>query len=371
MRIVFAGGGTGGHFFPILAVAREARRIADQERILDLSLYYLGPDAYRPEDLKPDQIVFVPVRTGKLRRYRSMENFFDFFRTVAGILRALWVMFLIMPDVVFSKGGYGSFPTLVAARLYRIPVLIHESDALPGRVNRWAGAFATRVAVAFPEAAAYFPKDRTVLTGIPIRNRILGGTPDSARESLGVFSNRPVLLVTGGSQGAARINHAVVQILAKLMEEYEVIHQTGVATFEDVRLETRSVLDGREPYYHLAPFFDEEKLRSAYVLADLVVSRAGAGAIFELAARAKPSILIPLGHAAQDHQRANAYAYANTGAAAVIDEENLTPSVLLNEIRKLMSDRDARTAMAESARRFARLDAAENIARDILAIGLH
>lgn len=372
MRIVFTGGGTGGHFFPILEVAREIKRITEAERILDVQLLYFGPEPFDPEVLRMENIIFNRIPAGKIRRYFSLQNLVDLFRTAAGIIQALWKMFLVMPDVVFAKGGYGSFPTLLAARVYRIPVIVHDSDAVPGRVNRWAGKWVKRIAIAFPSAAAYFPKERTALTGTPVRRRILGGNREQARETFGTFSERPVILVTGGSQGARVINETVAQILKELTSHYEVIHQAGTANFEDVQLETAPIIEGGgEPYYHLIAFLDEARLRAAFTLADLVISRAGGTAIVEIAAWGKPAIIIPIKGSAQEHQRENAYAYAERGAAVVIEVDNLTPSLLLNEIQKLMQDPERRRKMGEAARAFSRPDAAEAIAKEIIALGLH
>lgn len=372
MRIVFTGGGTGGHFFPILAVAREIKRIAEEERILDIQLFYFGPEEFAPELLRAEDVIFSHVSAGKIRRYFSLQNFIDLAKVAFGILEALWKMFPVMPDVVFAKGGYGSFPTLLAARIYRIPVMIHESDAVPGRVSQWAGRFAARIAVAFAAASEHFPEGRVALTGVPVRKRILGGNKEQARETFGVFSQQPVLFVTGGSQGAHIINQTIVAILKELLGQYEIIHQAGEKNFDDLRLETASLLEGGgERSYHLVSFLDEEKMRAAYLLADLVVSRSGATALFEIAAWGKPAIVIPIKNSAQGHQRENAYHYGRTGAAVVIEEDNLTPSVLFNEIQKLLADPERRARMSQAARAFARPDGAEVIAKEILLLGLH
>ena len=372
MRIVFTGGGTGGHLYPIAAVVRELKRIAEDERILDIQLYYLGPEREAPPMLAAEDVVSAYIPAGKIRRYASIENFIDIARTGWGLLVGLWRMFLIMPDVVFAKGGYGSFPTLAAARIYRLPVVAHESDAVPGRVSRWAGKWAVRVAIAFPGATAYFPQGRAALLGVPVRSRIVGGEREQARDVLGVYSERPVVFVTGGSQGAVLLNRTVIQILPNLLEHYEIIHQTGEKNIEDVRLETMPLTEGGgERYYHPLGSLTEEQTRSAFALADLVVSRAGATSVYEIAANARPAILVPIKISAQDHQRANAYAYAGQGAAVVIEEDNLTPSLLRHEIGRLIADPERRGRMADAARAFARPDAAKVIARELLTIGLH
>ncbi len=372
MRIAFTGGGTGGHLYPIIAVAREVKRIAEGERILDLELYYFGPDAIPADLVGAEDLIVTRITAGKIRRYFSLLNFIDAFKIVFGIVEALWKMLLVMPDIVFCKGGFGSFPVTLAARLYRIPVVVHESDSIPGIVNRWAGRWARRVAISFAGAAKYFPPARTALIGVPVRGRIIGGNRESAREVFGVFSSRPVMLALGGSQGSDILNRTLIEVLRPLVEEFEVIHSTGPKNIEDVRLETAPILEGGGAvYYHPFGFMSEDEMRGAFALADIVVSRAGATAIYEIAANAKPAILIPIKIAAQDHQKANAYEYARRQAAIVIEEDNLTPSVLFHEVRKLNADTGRRRRMAEAARSFARVDAAEIIAKELLTLGLH
>lgn len=371
MRILFTGGGTGGHLFPVIAVAREVKRLAEEKRILDIQLYYIGPDDFASAELQEEDIHSFAVWSGKARRYFSLKNIADTLKLAAGILRALWKLFVIMPDVIFSKGGYGAIPTLTAGRIFRIPIIIHDSDAVPGVVSRWSAKFAKRIAVSYASAGAFFPLEKTALTGTPIRKRALGGNPDEARELLGVYSKDPVLFFIGGSQGAQKINDALIGILPELLKKYEVIHHTGKANYEGVWLETRSIEENApKGKYHPIAFLSEPQLRAAYTIADLVISRASSG-IFEIAAAGKPSILVPIRKSAQDHQRENAYQYAKTGAAVVIEEDNLTPHLLLNEIEKLIGNREQLQKMSEAAQKFARVDAAELIAEEILKLGVH
>lgn len=371
MRILFTGGGTGGHFFPIIAVAREIKRLAEEKRILDIQLYYIGPDDFASNDLKDEEILSFTIWSGKVRRYFSVRNALDSVKLAIGIVHALWKLFIIMPDVIFSKGGYGAIPTLIAGRMFRIPIVIHDSDAIPGVVTQWSAKFAKRIAISYASAAKFFSREKIALTGTPIRKRTLGGNPDEARELLGVYSKDPILFFIGGSQGAQKINDAIIGILPELLKKYEVIHQAGKANYEDVRLETRTV-EEKTPKgkYHPIAFLSEPQLRAAYTIADFVVSRASSG-IFEIAAAGKPSILIPIKKSAQDHQRENAYQYAKTGAAIVVEEDNLTPHLLLNEIEKLMGDRGRLQKMSEEAQKFARVDAATLIADEVLKLGIH
>lgn len=372
MRVVFTGGGTGGHFFPIIAVIRELKRIAEDEQILDLELFYMGPEEPWLGALRQEEVVIYKIKTGKMRTYSSIENFFDVFKTGLAILKAIWNMYIIYPDALFSKGGYGALPGVVAAIIFRIPIIIHESDSVPGKVNRFTARFATRIGIAFTSAEKYFPPTKTALVGIPVRKRILGGNRQQARENMSIFSDRPVLAFMGASQGSEHLNDAVLGILKELTDEYEVVHQTGATHFEGVNGEASVILEyGHKERYHPFGFMDELQIRDFYIASDMLVSRAGASSIFEIAAWGKPSLLIPLQHAAQHHQLRNAYEYAAIGACQILEESNLTPHILLSEIKKIIDNTERMKQMSEAAQRFSRIDADEIIAREILKIALH
>ena len=372
MRILFTGGGTGGHFFPLLAVIRELKRIAEEERILDLELYYMGPDNFGMDFLKEEGVAIIPVFAAKWRRYPAAENFLDLVRAPLGILQGLWNVWLLVPDAVFSKGGYGAMPAVAAAAVFRIPIIIHESDSVPGKVNLFSRRFASRVGIAFAGAAKYFPEEKSALIGVPLRRRILFGNRDEAREAFDIYSTAPVVGIIGASQGAEKLNAAVLGVLKSLTESYEILHQTGEPNLEDVKGEGSVILEfGRKERYHPVGFMDELGIRDFYAACDLIVSRAGASSIFEIAAYGKPAILIPLSHAAQNHQWENAYEYAAGGAAVILEEPNLTPHLLFAEIKKLIDDPQMLRRMGEAAKRFARPDSAELIAREILKLGVH
>lgn len=376
MRILFTGGGTGGHFFPILALIREIRQVAEEKRIVDLEMFYMSPDEFGRRLLDEEGVARVRVLSGKWRRAPSpgdtAKNIADLVRLALGMVQAVWNVFLIMPDVVFSKGGYGALPAVIASVIFRIPIMVHESDAIPGKVNLLSARFAARLGIAFPAAAKYFPQDKTALVGIPVRRRILGGRRDDARERFDIFSSLPVVGIIGASQGAMRINDALLSALKDLTDSYEIVHQTGARHFEDVRAEASVILEFvHRERYRAAGFLDEDGMRDFYAVSDLVVSRAGASSIFEIASHGKPSLLIPLAGAAQNHQWENAYEYAASGAAAILEEANVTPHILAAEIKKLMDDPKRMRQMGEAAKNFARPDAAEVIAKEILKLGVH
>ncbi len=369
MKILFTGGGSGGHFYPLIAIAEELRRISKEERLIAPLLFYMAPEPYDKHLLFENEITYVPITAGKLRRYLSLKNVTDLFKTLWGILKALLHVFRIFPDVVVGKGGYGSLPALIAARIFNIPVLIHESDTVPGRVNRWAGGFAKRISVSFAEAASYFPQDKVAHTGNPIRHALMEGK--TVADSLGLSGSVKVILILGGSLGSVILNESVMTILPELLERYEIIHQTGRNNFEDIRARTRVLLE-HHPFterYHPLPYLSTSLMQTAGLSADLIISRAGS-TIFEIANWGKPSILIPIADSNGDHQRENAYTYMQHGATLVMEEQNLQPAILLSEIEKLFENKERYEHLKEAAMRFAKGDAAEVIAREILEMAL-
>src|SRR6185503_14990700 len=311
MKILFTGGGTGGHFYPIIAVTEAIEDLVRAQKLIDPELYYAAPSPYDSEMLRAHNITFVHINAGKLRRYFSLLNVFDFIKTGWGIIRSLFTIFFIYPDVVFSKGGYASFPTLLAARLFDIPVIIHESDAVPGKVNVWAAKFAKKIAVSYPEAAAFFPKEKVAYTGNPMRKSSRLPEKEGALEFLKLQPTVPVLLVLGGSQGAVALNEAILSSLPQLVASYQVIHQTGSANITDVEGRARLILEGSAHTDRYKPFayLNDLALRMSAGITSLVISRAGS-TIFEIATWGVPSIIIPLPGAAEDHQTKNAFSYA-------------------------------------------------------------
>lgn len=371
MKILFTGGGTGGHFYPIIAVAEALNDLARERKLLEPQLYYAAPDPYDKEMLLANNITFVPTAAGKVRRYFSLMNFFDLFKTGWGILRSMLRIFFLYPDVVFGKGGYAAFPTLLAAKVFRIPVIIHESDAEPGKVNRWAGKFATKIAVSFPEAAPSFPKGRVAHTGNPIRKAVLLPAREGMHEYFKLNREIPTIYVTGGSQGAQALNEGILAALPQLLNKYQIIHQTGTDNLEEVMGRARVVM-GDNPYlerYHPMGYLNDLATRMAAGASSLVISRAGS-TIFEIASWGVPSILVPLPNAAEDHQTKNAYAYARAGACAVIEQQNLTPGLLLSEVSRILDHENIKHAMGNAARNFARADAASIIASALLDIAI-
>ena len=373
MKILFTGGGTGGHFYPIIAVVQSLREEAKARKILMPSLYYMAPTKYNPRALFDNELEFIYVPAGKMRRYFSLLNISDIFKTISGCMAAILKMYSIMPDVVFGKGGYASFPALFAARFLWIPVVIHESDSQPGRVSAWAAKFAKKIAISYESAGKYFKTDKNKIafTGNPIRPEIAQPLVNGAHEFLQLEQNTPTILVLGGSQGSQAINDVIIEALPDLLNRYQIIHQTGKNNLKEIKITSTMILKDH-PYsyrYHPFDYLNELALRMSAGAADIVVSRAGS-TIFEIASWGKPSIIIPLPNSISHDQTANAFAYAQTGAAAVIEENNMTSHVLIEEIDRIYDNQSIKRVMSQKAKDFARPESAKLIADAILDIAL-
>lgn len=358
-KVLFTGGGTGGHIMPIIAIGRELKKL-DAE----IELHYIGS--------KSDCIFLSrngfkthAIAAGKMRRYFSFQNFIDLpFKIPFGFLQGFFLLLFIRPDLVFSKGGTGSLPITYCARILRVPVFIHESDMVPGLSNKISSKWAKKVFVSF-EKTEYFRRGKMIVVGNPIRKDLLGGNMEDARKSLNLASQRPAVLVLGGSQGAESINELVLLALNDLLESYEVVHVAGPNNYRKNMIELKIILLNRslEKYYHLYEFLNQVQLKNAYLASSIIVSRAGSGSIFEIAAFGKPSILIPLPSSANNHQSKNAYEYYEAGSCIVVEQESLSSSFLISEIRNVISQSKK---MGGAALKFAKPDAAEDIAREIL-----
>ena len=365
MKILFTGGGTGGHVFPLVAIAREIRRIYPKK---DLEFYYVGPkDEFGLILLSQEDFIIKTIVSGKIRRYFSWKNFVDIaFKIPFGVIQSFFLLLSIKPDLVFSKGGSGSIAVTYSARFLGKPVFLHESDVVPGLSNQTTAKWAKKIFISFPKTE-YFDPEKTTLTGNPIRKEILEGDKQTAVELFNLTLSKPVLLFIGGSQGAETINDFVLDILNELLKDYEVIHVTGTQNVGEISAEAQVVEDkDMDKYYHPVGFLDEKKIKHAYKASDLIISRSGAGSIFEIAAVGKPSILIPLPSAAGDHQSKNAYAYAQTGASMVMEQENLTPNFFMENIQLLFLHPEKLEEMKQAALAFAKPLAARAVAREIL-----
>lgn len=349
---------------PLVTVAKKIK-----EKVPGCEFIFMGPDGKMEKEIMGKSgIGTKKVMAGKMRRYFSLMNLADIIKIPIGIIQALIHLLIFMPDAIFSKGGYASLPVVLAGWAYRIPILIHESDANPGMANSMLAKFSKRVAVSYPQAEEYFPADQVVLTGNPIREEIRNGDKSRARATFHLTDSKKVIFVVGGSQGAKSINNKILNILPELLRAYQVIHQTGNANFEEVKhvAGELGIKAGHEGYYPIGFYGDE--ISDILAVSDLVISRASANTISEIAACGKPSILIPLSNSANDHQRMNAYAIAKNGGCVVLEENNLGEHMLIEKINEIMSNEELRAKLSKNIQAFYHADATEKIAEGVLGM---
>jgi len=374
-RILVTGGGTGGHINPIVAVAVELQTEALRQNI-PLKIRYVGSTEKKYRDnLKENGVEIRTILGSKLRRYFSWANVVDIPKFAISLCQALFHLLLFMPGVVFSKGGPGSIPVVLAAKFYRIPIVIHESDSVPSVTGMITSKFAKVIATSFESAGPYFrgKKGRVIFTGNPIRSPLLKEniSQSQAKAFLEFNMDLPLVLVLGGSQGAEFINDFILDNLSDILKLTQVFHQTGVKNYEKVLGEfgvIRKDLSDIEISRYKAVDYFERDISIALTASDVVISRSGASGIYEIAAFGRPSILIPITNSANNHQLYNALEYSKSGAAIVFEEENLLPHLFLERLKELFSDPNKLTEMSKATAKFYRPDAALKLAQILLTI---
>jgi UDP-N-acetylglucosamine--N-acetylmuramyl-(pentapeptide) pyrophosphoryl-undecaprenol N-acetylglucosamine transferase len=364
MKVVFTGGGSGGHVIPLVAVAREIRRIYPQK---NLELFYIGPrDPLSLVYLSEEDFHMKSILAGKIRQYFDVRNFIDIvWNMPIGFIQSIFLLMSIKPILVVTKGGTGSIQVTYAAKLLGIPVYVHESDVVPGRSNQKAYKWAKKVFTSFNKTE-YFDEKKVSVIGNPIRKEIMEGSRDEAKTLFNLSYAKPVLFFMGGSQGAEALNDFVLDTLQPLLEKYEIIHMTGTNNFKEVTAESDFIAQKELlNFYHPYAFLDEERIKHAYAASDMIIARAGSGSIFEIAAVGKASILVPL-PGAGDHQAKNAYQYAQNGASLVVEQDNLAPNFFLENLELIFLNKQKLQAMQQAALAFAKPLAAKALAREIL-----
>jgi UDP-N-acetylglucosamine--N-acetylmuramyl-(pentapeptide) pyrophosphoryl-undecaprenol N-acetylglucosamine transferase len=368
LTVVFAGGGTGGHTAAGLAIAAALRaRLGAGVRFA-----WIGSRAGVEATWVPAAgIPYHAIPTGKLRRQLAWRNVTDLaVRVPAGLGRAFTLLVGLRPDVVVATGGFVAVPTAVAGAILRRPLLVHEQVVVPGLANRLIGRLADRIAVAFAASASAFPAAKVVVTGNPIRPELLAGRRDRAFARFGLDPTAPLTYVTGGALGAHRVNRVVGAALAPLLQVTQLVHQCGDNVQGDLawlRGEAERLPPPLGARYCAVAYVGEE-LGDLFAAASLVVGRAGAGTVTELAALGLPAILVPLPGARGDEQTANARVLVDADAAVLLREQELTPERLVGEVRALLADPGRLRAMGARARDLATPDAAERLVDLILAL---
>ena len=324
-RIILTGGGTAGHVTPNIALLPRLKE-------LGYDIQYIGSyTGIEKELIEPFGIPYHGISSGKLRRYFSVQNFTDPFRVLKGFREAHKLIRQLKPDVIFSKGGFVSVPVVLAGKRCKVPVIIHESDMTPGLANKIAIPSAAKVCCNFPETLKSLPEGKAVLTGSPIRQELLSGNKIAAMDMCNLTSDKPVILVIGGSLGAVAVNNAVREALPELLKDFQIIHLCGKGKMD----ESLKDVEGYCQFEYI-----KNELRNLFALADIVISRAGANAICELLALHKPNLLIPLSaNASRGDQILNARSFERQGFSLVLEEEQLTKETLLNAVKTLYENR--------------------------------
>lgn len=331
-RIVLTGGGTAGHCTPNLALLPYLQGA-------DYEVAYIGSIGGIERRLVADyNIPYEAIETGKLRRYFDPKNFSDPFRVIRGYHEAHKFLKEFQPDVVFSKGGYVGVPVVHAAHRLHIPCIIHESDMTPGLANKLCLPFAAKVCCNFPETLQNLPASKAVLTGTPIRDELFHGDPAKGREMCGFTQDKPVLMVIGGSLGAASVNKTIRDNLDALLERFQIVHLCGKDKMDNLLL----TLEGYKQFEYV-----KDELKDLYAMADVVISRAGANAICELLALKKPNLLVPLPTGRGD-QKLNAASFEAQGYSVVVQDDDL-PDVILDKLDALYANRAQYTAAMEKS----------------------
>ncbi|MDW8058700.1 MAG: undecaprenyldiphospho-muramoylpentapeptide beta-N-acetylglucosaminyltransferase [Thermomicrobium sp.] len=367
VRVVIGGGGTGGHTVPALAALEVLRRLAPVE------ILWIGSrTGVERRMVTRAGLSFRWIPTGKLRREPTLRTLVDLAAVPVGTLVAAGLVRAFRPHVVFGTGGYVSVPVVLAGWLNRVPIVIHEQTATVGLATRIAARFADAVAISFESTRAYLPRHpRVVHTGLPIREQLLHGDAERARARFGLDPSIPLLYVTGGVLGAHALNRLVAEALPELVQVVQVIHQCGPQRINgDLPrlLARRAALPAALRHrYSVVEFLDED-LADVLAAADLVLGRAGASTVAELAALGKPAVLVPLPGARGNEQLLNARQLAATGSAVVVEQHDLTPAGLVAIVRDLVVDRNELGRRGALARALAVPDAAERLARLILSV---
>jgi len=324
-KIILTGGGTAGHVTPNIALIPTLQAKG-------FEVHYIGSkDGLERDLVKAAGIPYHSISAGKLRRYMDLKNITDIFRVIKGFGGAVGVIRRVKPDIVFSKGGFVTVPVLAAARMLKVKSVAHESDITPGLANRLSQPFVNKICVSFPETLKHLPERKGVLTGSPIRPELLTGNRQKGLQLCKWPSgSKPVVLVTGGSQGASVINACVRETLPQLLEQFRIVHLCGKGNLSGLTF----------PGY--AEFeYVQEGLADLFALADIVISRAGANTLFELLALKKPNLLIPLTkEASRGDQLLNAESFLQQKFSKVLPEGEMTPERLLKDVELLYNEKE-------------------------------
>ena len=354
MKIILAGGGTGGSVTPLLAIVQELRKQKPE-----IGFLFIGTRKGVPEKdlVRAQGIQYKSIFSGKLRRYFSLRNCIDPFLILFGFIQSFFIILRFKPGAIVSAGGFVCVPVAWAGWLLRIRIFIHQQDIIPGLANKLIAPLAKKITISFEKSLNDFNKTKTVLTGNPVRSWILKGHRQAAVKRFNLEDNLPTLLVIGGGTGAKKINEIIIKIVPELVKFCQIIHLTGQKQGQMSNVKCQ--MSERCHQYE----FLKQDMSDAYAAADLVISRAGMGVLTELSVLGKPTILIPI---PDSHQESNAKYFVDQKAVILMNQKDLTPEILLNKIGSLVSSADQRAILSLNISKLGHLNAAQKIARIVL-----
>lgn len=361
MRVLFVGESAAGHLSPIIAVYEEIKKIVFGQEAEHLKFMLITTESHFLKEIFEE--TGIPYKIIKAPK-GIMSGLYG----LASFLQTIYYVFDFMPDVIFSKGGRVSLPVLISGWIFRIPIIIHESDAVVRPMDEFMFRFARKVAISFESTKEVYGSPKAFFTGNPVRDFISRGSKEKAIADFILKNDKPVILIMGGSEGAEEINNLVLEIIPDLLKKYQIIHQCGIGNYDKIKSAMESMNISNLNDYHLFPFF-KKRIADAYAACDLIISRAGANTVSEIMAVAKPSILIPLASAVSDKQTKNAHYYSQAGAAILVSEKNLKPHLFLAIIEDLLKSDLKIMEMKKAARTLARPEAARKIAEETIKLG--
>jgi len=352
IKIILSGGGTGGSVSPLLAIAQEIKKMKP-----DADFLFVGTKNGIPERamIKPlSYIKYQSISSGKLRRYFSLQNFLDLFLILKGFIQSFLVISRFKPKAILSAGAFVSVPLTWAAWILRVPVFIHQQDIRSGLANKLMARISKKITVSFEESLKDFPQIKTTLIGNPVSSQILTGDRQKAIKKFDLKSDWPCLLITGGGTGALEINQAIEEIIFDLVKFCQIVHLTGPQKKSKIFIHNN---------YHQLEFLPQEDLADIYLYVDLVVSRAGLGALTELSALKKPALILPI---SGSHQELNANYFAERKAIVLLKNKKINSQELLSKIRELILDNKQRALLSLNISKLASIDAGREIGKIIL-----
>lgn len=367
MRVLFTGESLKGYLYPIVAVYEKLKELENKSSEPLETMLISSESHFLQEMIGGTGLSYKVIQAAKQRNSFSPLIIVDFFKFVIGFFQSVFYIFDYMPDVIFSKGGHVSLPVVMVGWIFRIPIIIHESDAVASPSDKFMFRFAKKVAVSFKDSKDIYVSPKVFFSGNPIISFIAQGDKEKSIENFVLNKEKPIIFIMAGSKGAKEINNLVLEILPDLLRDYQIIHQCGIINYDEVRSIIGKMNIPSLNDYHLFPFF-RKRASEAYAACDLVVSRAGANTVAEIMAVGKPSVLIPLASAISDKQKKNAFHYSESGAAILLSEKNLKPHLLLSVVHDIFQSHLKVIEMQRAARKLAQPEAAEKIAKKIIEI---